>query len=106
MGLIDQSKRRGDMQYYDDDDLQESLRDTIREARNQLRSKPLYIVATADGYDIVDRLPESVPAYYRVNMDGTITLLVTEIETHKLLELHGYEHSTMTNFGFEEDKYA
>jgi hypothetical protein len=100
------------MQYNDDHNgLQESLHDTVREARNQLRSQPLYIVATAHGYDIVDSLPEHEPVYYRVNMDGTTTIIVTDNETHKLLELHGHEHSTsepnptMTDFAFEEYNY-
>ena len=101
------------MQYDDDDyDFQESLHNTVREARKQLRSKPLYIVASARGYDIVDRLPEGEPVSYRVNMDGSITIIVSDNETHKLLELHGHEHpaseqnATVTDLAFEEYNYG
>src|SRR5215213_7309316 len=90
--------------------LQWMLEDTVREAGTQLSAQPLYIVATEHGYDIVDKFPENAPVYYRVNMDGTTTLIVTDIETQKSVELHAHPASepspTMTDLAFEEENYG
>src|SRR5215203_5632335 len=71
----------------------ENLDDMVREARNQLDSQPLYIVATKRGYTINERPPLGEPVYYRVNLDGTTTLMVHDPETKQLLELSAYPAS-------------
>jgi hypothetical protein len=62
------------------------LEETVRKARTQLDSKPLYIVATKRGYNIVEQSPQKEPAYFRVNADGSTTLMVNDPETRQLLE--------------------
>ena len=87
--------------------LQNSLENTVREARKQLTSEPLYIVATKLGYIIIDRLPQDEPVYYRVNVDKSTTLVVTDQETKKPRELPLYPASesglSTTDLPSEED---
>ena len=88
--------------------LQNSLENTVREARKQLTSEPLYIVATKLGYIITDRLPQGEPVYYRVNVDKSTTLVVIDQGTKKPRELPLYPASepnpTRTDLALEEDK--
>ena len=70
--------------------LQNSLENTVREARKQITSEPLYIMAIKLGYIIIDRLPQDEPVYYRVNLDKSITLIVTDQETKTPRELPLY----------------
>ena len=87
--------------------LQNSLENTVREARKQLMSEPLYVVATKLGYVITNRLPQDEPVYYRVNVDKSTTLVVTDQETKKPRELPLYPASesglSTTDLPSEED---
>ena len=71
----------------DDDYVLETLYAAVCRAQNQLLFRPLYVVATRQGYMIIDEFPEGEPACYRVNVDKSITFIVTDQETMKLMEL-------------------
>ena len=57
-----------------------------RICRHALDSQPLYIVATKRGYTINEQPSQREPAYFRVNVDGSTTLMVNDPETKQLLE--------------------
>jgi hypothetical protein len=63
-----------------------NLDETVREARTQLDSQPLYIVPTKRGYTINEQPPQREPAYFRLNVDGSTTLIVHDPETRQFLE--------------------
>ncbi len=94
----------------DDQILQKSLDDIVRDARKQLSERPLYIVLTEHGYHISDAAPQVQHGHYRVNVDGTTTLLVPDSETNKLMELPGhpasYPNMTTSDLKLNEDKPA
>jgi len=67
-----------------------SLGEVIEEARNMLASDPLYVVAGKEGYVIVDTMPELGEVGFRINLDGSATLIFTDHETKTMSELHGH----------------
>jgi hypothetical protein len=90
--------------------LESSLENTMREAQKQLTSELLYIVATKQGYIIVDKLPQDEPVYYRVNVDKSTTLIVTDQATKQMRELPLYPASEpnlpTTDLALEDDKQS
>jgi hypothetical protein len=66
-----------------------SLAEVIEEARNMLVSDPLYVVAGKEGYVILDTAPELGEVGFRINLDGSATLIFTDHEMKTMSELHG-----------------
>ena len=71
-----------------------SLGEVIEEARNMLASEPLYVVAGKEGYEISDTAPELGEVGFRINLDGSATLIFTDHEMKTMSELHGTKRDT------------
>ena len=86
-----------------------NLDETVREARTQQASQPLYIVATNRGYTINVQPPQREPAYFRVNVDGSTTLMAQDLETKQLLEFPVHPATlpnlTTTDLALEEGTF-
>ncbi len=84
-----------------------SLDDTVRQARERMTTEPMYIATTKRGYAISAEPPQLRQNYYRVNLDGSTTLIVRDHETQELMELPGHPASypslTTTDLALEED---
>src|SRR5215207_6054760 len=65
-----------------------SLDEVVGEARAILASDPLYVVASKEGYVILNTAPELGEVGFRMNVDGSTTLIFTDHEKKKLSELH------------------